>query len=180
MKNSKNLSESTLTSNTSEQCAMLYTRYAKLVRRKCLFLLRNETLAEDATHDIFIKIYLHLAAFQARANITTWIYSITYNHCLDILRKQQKQLIVSYYAIDECECADTTENYQIREYQLNEMEFALNELPKSERNILLLKYREGKTVKEIAQKMKTSESAMKMRLKRAREHAKSQVEMSMA
>jgi len=164
------------TSSTANSCAELYQRYAKKVYRKCLFILKNQALAEDATHDIFIKIYLHLEAYEARANITTWIYTIAYNHCLDILRKQRKQAIVPIQREFTSDLEAHKEAHQNKEQQLTDMQSALSKLKAKERNILLMKYRDGKTVQEIADKMHTTESAMKMRLKRAKERARCQME----
>lgn len=139
-------------------------------------MLKDRALAEDATHDIFIKIYLNLAAYEAKANITTWMYTIAYNHCLDILRKQRKFPVVDLQMHDELQVSDTTETHQNKELQLSNMQTALTKLSKQERTILQMKYREGKTVQEIADKMRTTESAMKMRLKRAKERARCEAE----
>lgn len=156
-------------------CAALYQRHAKSVYRKCLFMLKQKALAEDATHDVFIKVYLHLEAFDEHANIRTWIFTIAHNHCVDILRKQRKQPMVAYHTDIAHLTAEPPATYAQKEHQWTALQTALAQLPKSERNILLMKYRDGKSVKEIAGKMHTSEGAIKMRLKRAKERARSHV-----
>lgn len=164
------------TKNISKTCAALYRSHAPKVRQKCRYMLKSKTLAEDATHDIFIKIYLHLADYEAKANITTWIYTITYNHCLDILRKQRKHPVVDLQPQEGLPIADTTEPHQHKEQQFIKLEAALSRLPRKERTILQMKYHEGRTIQEIADKMHTTENAMKMRLKRAKERTRQKME----
>jgi len=141
-------------------------------------MLKQKALAEDATHDIFIKIYLHLEAFDDRANMRTWIFTIAHNHCVDILRKQRKHTVVAYEPDIAYLTTEPPTTYAQKERQFTDLQLALTQLPKSERNILLMKYRDGKSIKEIAGKMDTSEGAMKMRLKRAKERARSHAGMA--
>ena len=68
----------------------LYRKYSGKVYGKCLSLLREEHLAKDATQDIFMKIFLNLNQFGAQSKFSTWVYSITYNYCIDQIRKKKK------------------------------------------------------------------------------------------
>jgi len=65
----------------------LYKRYSTKIYRKCLSFVKEVSLAEDLTHDIFIKTLLNLAKFKKKSKFSTWIYSITYNYCIDFIRK---------------------------------------------------------------------------------------------
>ena len=69
--------------------SLLYNRYASKIYAKCLSILRDEMLAEDATQEIFMKIFMNLSRFEEKAKFSTWIYSITYNYCIDYLRRKQ-------------------------------------------------------------------------------------------
>ncbi len=68
----------------------LYRRYASKVFAKCISMLGDEGLARDATQDIFIKILLNLSKFTEQSSFSTWVYSITYNYCIDLIRKKKK------------------------------------------------------------------------------------------
>ena len=64
----------------SEQCfSLLYNRYVKKVYAKCISILKEESLARDATQEIFLKIFLNLIRFEEKARFSTWVYAITYN-----------------------------------------------------------------------------------------------------
>lgn len=68
----------------SEQCfSLLYNRYVKKVYAKCISILKEESLARDATQEIFLKIFLNLIRFEEKARFSTWVYAITYNYCID-------------------------------------------------------------------------------------------------
>ncbi len=69
----------------------LYGRYADKVYGKCLSMLKDSALAEDAAQEIFTKIFLRLSSFNEKAKFSTWLYSITYNFCIDVIRRKKKE-----------------------------------------------------------------------------------------
>lgn len=56
-------------------------------------MLNDNELANDATQEIFIKIMFNLEKFKSESSLSTRIYSITYNYCIDLIRKKKKQKI---------------------------------------------------------------------------------------
>ena len=74
----------------ADRFAVLYDRYAAKVFQKCVGMTRDRDLAKDLTHDIFLKVFVNLSKFDHRSKFGTWVYSITYNYCLDTLRKGQR------------------------------------------------------------------------------------------
>ena len=68
----------------------LYERYSQKVYRKCYSFVLDKSKAEDLTHDIFIKVVTKIGTFKENARFSTWLYSITYNYCLDSLRKVKR------------------------------------------------------------------------------------------
>ncbi|MCY7329436.1 MAG: RNA polymerase sigma factor, partial [Saprospiraceae bacterium] len=73
---------------------VLYRRYAGKVFAKCISMLADEGQARDATQDIFIKVLLNLARFTELSSFSTWVYSITYNYCIDLIRKKKKNILI--------------------------------------------------------------------------------------
>lgn len=67
----------------------------------CLSMLNNNTDAEEATQDIFVKAYQSLDKFKGGSSFSTWLYRITANHCLDILRWRNRRKTVSLDALIE-------------------------------------------------------------------------------
>ncbi len=69
---------------------MLYRRYRSRVYDKCKGLAKDRKLAVELTEDIFSKVYEKLPTFKQKSSLSTWLYSITYNHCIDYLRTKKK------------------------------------------------------------------------------------------
>jgi RNA polymerase sigma-70 factor (ECF subfamily) len=66
--------------------AELYRVYGPLVLRRARALLGDEHAAHDATHDVFVRVLASLAEFRAESSPVTWLYRVTTNHCLNVLR----------------------------------------------------------------------------------------------
>ncbi len=147
----------------------LYDRYADKVYRKCMSFVKDEAKAEDFTHDIFMKLVLNISTYKATAKFSTWLYSITYNYCIDQVRPSKKY--VEYpldYDFDLVE-DDDSEFAELEEQRLRK---ALQQIVPEEKSILLMKYQDELSIKEIASTLAISESAVKMRLLRAKERLK--------
>jgi RNA polymerase sigma-70 factor (ECF subfamily) len=54
-------------------------------------ILQNDEDAKDITQDVFLKVYEKLETFKGDAKLYTWIYRITVNTCLDVLKKRKKE-----------------------------------------------------------------------------------------
>ncbi len=152
---------------------LLYSRYASKIYGKCLSILKDETLAEDATQEIFMKIFLNLSRFEEKAKFSTWIYSITYNFCIDYLRRKNKQ--DNIFSDDEIEKApdipDDIPDEALIEMEVKQLKNVLDNMPVGDKAILLMKYQDDMSIKEIADVLEKSESAVKMKIKRAKEKA---------
>ena len=154
--------------------SVLYSRYASKIYGKCLTILKDEAMAEDATQEIFMKIFLNLSRFEEKARFSTWIYSITYNYCIDYLRRKQK--LGNVFSDDEIEKAadvaeDDVSDAALMELEVKQLRNILDEMPPGDRTILLMKYQDDMSIREIAEILNKSESAVKMKIKRAKEKA---------
>lgn len=69
---------------------ILYKRYYQKVFDKCNSLVKNRRLAEELAEDIFSKVFEKLSTFKQLSSFSSWLYSVTYNHCIDYLRERQK------------------------------------------------------------------------------------------
>jgi RNA polymerase sigma factor (sigma-70 family) len=158
----------------AEPCfTLIYNRYSAKVYAKCLSLLKNEALARDATQEIFTKIFLNLARFGQRSRFSTWVYSITYNYCIDFLRKQQKkQALFSDELDDPPDLADQeVPDYQLLEMEVQLLKKVLDDIPAGDKAVLLMKYQDDMSIRDMAEVLDKSESAIKMKLKRAKAKA---------
>ncbi len=151
--------------------SLLYNRYAPKIFSKCLAILKDEMLAEDATQEIFMKIFLNLSRFEEKAKFSTWIFSITYNYCIDYLRRKQKGDIFSEDIEKAGDMQDDIPDQALIELEARHLKRVLDQIPPGDRTILLMKYQDDLSVKEIADALNKTESAVKMKLKRAKEKA---------
>ena len=145
----------------------LYERYADKVYRKCLSFVKDQARAEDFTHDIFIKLILRVGTFKETAKFSTWLFSITYNYCMDQLRIIKKE--AEEALDDDVEIADDSEDAMEVEMEVHQLRKALDQITPDERTILLMKYQDDFSIKDIADTFGLTESAVKMRLKRTKE-----------
>ena len=146
----------------------LYSRYVNKVYRRCLSMTKSTEQAEDFTHDIFLKAFTKLNAFQERSSFSTWLYSIAYNYCSDQLRRGKR---FTFSSVDEGLKQDIADE---RETSLHEetalfVKLAISTLSATEQALLQLKYEQNMSIDEIAQIHQLTPSAVKMRLKRSRD-----------
>ena len=64
-------------------------QYKDLVYTICLRMLTNEADAEEAAQEIFIKCFRSIGLFREESKFSTWLYRISYNHCIFILYIEQ-------------------------------------------------------------------------------------------
>jgi RNA polymerase sigma-70 factor (ECF subfamily) len=153
----------------------LYNRYADRVYSKCISLLKDEMLAEDALQEIFLKIFLNLSKFGHQSKFSTWVYSVSYNYCIDFIRRQKKDRdLFSDNDIDteRYDVRDDIEDAQMLEMDLHFLQITLEKLAPDDKIVLLMKYHDDMSIKDICAALNKTESAIKMKLKRAKHRAR--------
>ena len=145
----------------------LYDRYVDKVYRKCLSFVKNEAQAEDFTHDIFLRLVLKIGTFKEHAKFSTWLYSITYNYCMDQIKIIKKQAETTFD--ENFDLEQEYDNAELVEIQAQDLKKALQKIDSNERAMLLMKYQDDFSIKEIADTLNITESAVKMRLMRTKE-----------
>lgn len=146
----------------------LYTRYCDKVYRKCLSFTKNSERAEDFTHDIFIRVVTKLSGFREQAKFSTWLYSVTYNYCMDQLRSPRQKEVYSDEPYEGVGLYDD-DDAEMAEMEAQRLNKALDHLTSDERGLLMMKYQDDISIRDIADVQKVTESAVKMRLMRAKE-----------
>lgn len=157
--------------NNSLFFGVLYDRYSKMVYNKCYGFSKSQDEAEDLTQDVFLMLFVKLASFQGRSKFSTWLYSFTYNFCVNYVnRNKQRKMSDKSIPMDDAEYKLTEEvpDESIYELKASKLEKALNMVSPEDKSILLLKYQDGASIKELSEVLELGESAIKMRLKRAK------------
>lgn|SRR5690606_32342222 len=152
--------------------SILYDRYARFVYSKCYTFVNSEEEAQDLTHDIFIKIFINLKSFKGGSALATWIYSITYHFCINYINKKKSEKVVFsneiIEGVYEDDINDKRFESELFEIQYTQLQEIILQLSVEDRMILLMKYQDDLSVKEIMKILKLNDSAVKMRLQRAR------------
>lgn len=155
----------------------LVTENQTKVYRLALCILKNEADAEDAAQEAFLKAYTSLADFRGDSRFSVWLYRLTNNICIDMLRKSKRAVIVSLQTEDdngeETEIAIPDERYSPerlaeRAADRDAVRTALAALPDDCREILALRESAGLSYDEIAAALSLEVGTVKSRLNRAR------------
>lgn len=154
---------------------ILYDRYATLVYNKCFGFAKDSDEAKDLTQDVFLKLFVKLASFKEKSKFSTWLYAFTYNHCVNYVtrntaKKFEKQS-VDYKDIENLSYSDEDDT-SFLDMKVDKLKVALEIISPDEKMILLLKYQDFLSIKEIGSALEIGESAVKMRLKRAKDKLK--------
>ena len=154
---------------------ILYDRYATLVYNKCFGFAKDADEAKDLTQDVFLKLFVKLASFKGKSKFSTWLYAFTYNHCVNYVtrntaKKFEKQS-VDYKAIENLSYHEEDDT-SFLDMKVDKLKVALELISPEEKMILLLKYQDFLSIKEIESVLGIGESAVKMRIKRAKDKLK--------
>jgi len=165
------LIEKIIRTNDSYLFSQLYDRYVKVVYNKCLGFSRSREEAEDLTHDIFLKLFIKLRSFKGKSKFSTWLYSFTYNHCVNYVQRdsEKKKPKVSIDDYLEKFSEEEVSDDSLFSLKTEKLKKVLELIDVNDKVVLLLKYQDDLSIKEIQEVLKIGGSAVKMRLKRAKE-----------
>ena len=150
----------------------LYDRFAKRVYNKCLGFAKSEAEAEDLTQDIFLMLYIKLGSFKGNSKFSSWVYAFTYNFCVNYVNRDKARKMSSKSdSISDSgkQIAAEVDDGDLFSLRSENLKKSLELIAPEDKKILLLKYQDGISLKELSVLLSLSESAVKMRLKRARE-----------
>ena len=159
-------------------------KYEKKVYNLALRYLKNRDDALDLSQEVFIQVYSNLAQFRGDSQFSTWIYRVTYNKCVDMLRKTQKLRRNVVMSTDDENFFETRdrrasieEDYEGRETLVTVMKI-IDTLPSEQRDVVILRYIKDLSYSQIADVLEIAEGTVKSRLNRARLKIKEQLKES--
>jgi len=166
------LVETIVKTNDTLLFEVLYDRYASMVYNKCYGFANGADEAKDLTQDIFLRVFVKLASFKGKSKFSTWLYAFTYNHCVNYVtrntaKKIEKQSVSSDSIENIGEDIDSTREFE--SMRVEQLKHVMELISPEEKMILLLKYQDNLSIKELSEALDIGESAVKMRLKRAKE-----------
>ncbi len=150
----------------------LYERHARYVYYLALRTVRDAALAEDITHDVFLKAFRNLGQFRGQSSLRTWLYRVTINHCRNVQGAWQQRKIVSTDNADVLDGPATDTGNPLRVLEIKELgqriQKTLDALPAEYSLLLLLVADEQLSYQDVASLTEQSADAVRGKLYRAR------------
>lgn len=142
------------------------------ILRYCLWHVPNRSLAEDAAQETFLKFIRYLDRYTHKGSLKPFLYQIAANTCTDIWRKNRHfDMSLEEITADPAYTESGFENVQ------SDMEFCqlINRLPENLQEIVLLRFGQDLTIREIAEvlnvPLRTVQSRLRSALKRIKKEA---------
>ena len=150
---------------------VFYTRYGPMVLRRCRKLLKNEEKAMDAMQEVFTNLLLNQKRLKNKYP-SSLLYRIATNVCLNIIRiERSHQFIDGENILTNIAMYDETENKLIIN---NLLDHIFKREKKSTREIAVMHFVDGMTLKEVAGAVGLSLSGVRKRLRELRQRTKNQ------
>ena len=152
--------------------------YQDRIFNLCVHMLGDKHEAQDAAQDTFVKAYQNLEKFQMNSSISTWLYRIAVNTCIDYKRRPFFESLFRRSGTDEegiiehpSHLPSPEKEYESKQI-LSALEKALRKLSPKLRAAIVLKEMEGLSYAEIADTLDISIGTVKSRISRARDELK--------
>ena len=132
----------------------LVSRHRPTVLRTARHLLGDAEAAEDATQDVFVRVYGSLSRFRGDADLGTWLYRVTLNECRDKLRRVRRQAeevdIDRQAARPELSVEPRPDESLDRRRARDAVRAAIDRLPAEQRDAVLMRFMDDLPYDEIA------------------------------
>ena len=150
--------------------ARLVDTHRSMVCSIALSIVHDVQTSEDVAQDVFLAAWQQLGNLRNPASLVPWLRQITRNRAKDRHRARPVA------ALPEELVADGTPETSALEHERNAiLRQVLSALPDKSREVILLYYREGRSVRQVSRLLELSESAVKQRLSRARKRMREDV-----
>jgi RNA polymerase sigma factor (sigma-70 family) len=170
-----------LQSGNQSAYSQLIDDYQQKVFATCISFLPNKEDAEDIAQEVFIEVFNSIHKFKGDSKLSTWIYRITTNKCLEFIRKKntKKRFAFMQSILGNEIPMDKTSYFTefnhpgivLENKERNETLFhAINQLPEIQRVVFTLHKIDGKSYKEISEIIKKSVSSIESLMFRAKKN----------
>lgn len=155
------------TDEEKNKLEQLYINYKNLIYCIAFDYMSELYLVEDAVHNTFLKLanYLDRIDDINSPKTLTFISIVTKNICIDMLRKEKSMKRIEFN-LDE-----SIDTY-CKDSDIKDLLKKINQLPEIYRNVIMLKYFYKMSNQEICDITKVSQTTLKKRIARAKQHLK--------
>ena len=151
----------------------LYSRYASAVYSLAMFMLKDTGLAEEATQDIFLNIWLKSGSFKPdRGQPKTWIMSVAHHRIIDLIRSRRRTTAITVASdsedLERIPAANLPIDEQVeRKLERERIQKSLATLPEAQREVIRMAYFDGYSQSEIAALLNQPLGTVKTRVRLA-------------
>lgn len=146
---------------------ILMRRHERLVLATALRLLGKMEDAQDASQEVFLRLYRNLGKVQGSGNLAGWLYRVTVNVCRDLRGRRPEETSVEAAEELASPGADPQQAATRNERQ-RALELSLRLLPEKQRAALVLRDLEGLSTEEVARILGTSQATVRAQVFQAR------------
>ena len=136
----------------------IYRQYGALMLRRCRLILRDDTLADDALQNAFIKLIRHGAAFREAESKVRWLYRLCDRVCFDVLSKRKTN------KTRDDRAAHLPVPPQTDPVRLSEAMHLLEQLDRKEQQLVVMAFLDGMSQSEIGKKLGWSRQTVNKKL----------------
>lgn len=160
----------------------IFDKYQKRVYSVAFGILSNNCWTEDATQEVFVRLFRSISKYDVRRNFFTYLYRITVNVCFDLL-KREKSNAVQFIDPDEKQFAEKAdevncsplEKIEHKEFYIK-IQQLIQRLGPNQRAAFILRDLEGMDTNEIAKILKCRKATVRAHLHFARKSIKEKIE----
>lgn len=178
MKESSEIQDKTLllkaTQGNAEAFGLLFDKYSKKIYRFIYYKVPNTEIAEDLSSQCFLKIWEQISDGQKIKKFQSWIYRIARNLVVDYYRNRQKEELPLIYQIEQLESEVFKLNPE-KNLDLEQLKKLLFTLRSEIREIVVLRFIEEMSIKEIAKIVDKSPGNVRVIIHRALQEIKKHI-----
>ena len=175
-----------LRSGNQAAFSLLIDDYQQKVFHTCISFVPNKEDAEDIAQEVFLEVYKSIGKFKGNSKLSTWIYKICTNKCLEFIRKKnaKKRLVFIQRILGNEIPLDKTNFFTefnhpgiLLEHkeQSETIYLAINTLPESQKTVFTLAKLDGKTYQEIVEITGKSLSSVESIMFRAKKNLQKKI-----
>lgn len=142
----------------AEAMEILYFEYRSWVAAVAYHFCQNHSDAQEVTQDAFTYFFKQFPGFTLTASLKSYLYPVIRNKSIDLIRKRKP--LVSSELLAESPSGDLADHNQVRD-RIRDM---VAELPVEQRDVVILRFADGFSLKEIATKLIIPLGTVKSRL----------------
>jgi len=146
----------------------LVEKYKQKVYYMALDMTRNHHDAEDLSQEVFIKVFASIKDFRGESKLSSWLYRIAMNTCIDKTRRKRLKLVeLDETVLEKPSVGGNPQKAMESRSTQQQIERALRKLPPRQRCIFVMRHYNELMLREIAEVLKISEGTVKAQLFRA-------------